>query len=184
MKKVIIFFTSLTLLSVFFGCNKKEVKYIKIEKVNGLTYELVDEIIEKYPNKETMDYIVYNIPTSRFKAYDSEYRIGFHFRLIPGTNENNQAIIDLCEKNEKLHVGKNHSFVNTVTKDMVSSYYIPVELLKEKGFLSTESTEQKDICIYKDTIVSLMSGDVHYKSNTITYTAEEINEFLDAHNLR
>ncbi len=129
-------------------------------------------------------FIIYRETSNSFKTYESDDRIGFHYRLVPGTNENNQAIIDLCEKNEKLHIGKQDTFVGTVTKNMVSSYYIPVELLKEKGFVSVEPEEQKDICIYKDSIASLMSGDVHYKSNTLTYTAEEINQFLDMHNLR
>lgn len=135
-------------------------------------------------SKRTVDFAVYKQESEFFKSYDSDDRVGIHYRLIPGTNDSNQEIIDLCNNKERLHIGDNSTFAGTIIKDKVPSYYLPVQLLKEKGFISQEAQAQKDICLYFDNTSSLMSGDVHYGSNTLTYTAEEINLFLDTHNLR
>ena len=171
---------------IFSGCETKKNQVVKIEKVGKLTYEFVDEIVKNYPleSKRTVEFAVYKRESEFFKSYDSDDRIGIHYRLVPSTNDSNQAIIDLCNNKERLHIGDNSTFAGTIIKDKVSSYYLPVELLKEKGFISQETQMQKDICLYFDNTSSLMSGDVHYGSNTITYTAEEINLFLDTHNLR
>ena len=59
MKKIIIFLTSFALISSFLGCSEKKSRTIKIEKVNGLTYEFVNDIIDKYPEESvrTMNFI-------------------------------------------------------------------------------------------------------------------------------
>ncbi len=112
-------------------------------------------------------------------------RIGFFYKFKPIEAYNN-AEIDICENGVRKVISNDNLIgVRQVKQNGIYKYYFPLELLKNEKIISRQKENQKDICFYvRPYTYDNMSTKIHYKSNTITYTAEEINQFLDTHNLR
>jgi len=178
------------------GCSKTEETITRtLERVGGIDYASVKDIVDNY----TQDYI--NSSDSRTNIYfdsdpegierrldnsgNSTMRIGFFYKFKPIEKYSN-AEIDLCENGiRKVTPNTNLVGVGQVKQNGIYKYYFPLELLKNEKIISEEKENQKDICFYvRPSTYDNISTVTHYKSNTITYTAEEINQFLDTYNLR
>ena len=178
------------------GCTKKEETItLTLERVGDIDYASVNDIVDSYTqayinSSDTRTNIYFDNDPEGIQRFlnddgNSTMRIGFFYKFKP-IEEYDDPEIDLCENGtRKVIPNTNLIGIRQVKQNAIYKHYFPLELLKKEKIISQKKENQKDICFYVRPRTRVdMSTITYYKSNTLTYTAEEISLFLDTHNLR
>ncbi len=168
-------FFSLVLVLLFIGCSKDKTTVEYIFKRNGaLVVDRVSDIVVKY-----------SLTNKYIKEHNTSYEIGFPITLIEtkvkGSNSAYPKYIfmnvDLCKNKQVVNKDiKNRLEVIPLGKDGNYTFYFSLEKMINKNLINVNNSMQEDICMYINSeIRTYIDEYVIFKSNTIKFTADEIN---------
>lgn len=170
-------------LMLLLGCTKEHKYYTTtITKQGQITLETLSEILNKHnlDSQSLAEFQKSALGIDDVNNIDFEaYRMGI--KILEGDTGLYFFVIDTCDSLLSYDTAEDYpGYTNRIREGKSSYLYYDIEKLKKLGYVSSDRTQQKDLCIFsKSTSESGIPPYIEtYSSNILTYTAEEINKIV------